>query len=265
MKNKFLLIITFLFILLFSIGCNKNEKNSSPKPDTGESNQTELISTIDRKIIFYVNTDLEVENIDKAIDAINGAKQPDEWFESMNVTNENARVIIRIKSDRIDQFKETLAEIGTIINYNLKASDISLDYSGTTEQIASFEAERARLLVLYENASISQMIDINKRIGEIDSELRRLNRKKNEYDSLIEYSSITININTKEEIKGETSFWSKAKNAFVGGFNVFAAFWQYVLIVILAILPFAVIIVVSMFIYRKVKKNKIIKNNKINE
>ena len=255
MKKRFFFIFLLIIGLMLGVGCSKSENGNPIDNNQPETEHLELGNSSDRKIIYYINTNLEVKYIDDAIEAITNAKRTDEWFESMNISSSSATIVVRVKSDRVEQFKEALGNIGTISNYKLKATDVSLDYAGTQEQIAAYEAERARLIALYENASISDMIEINRRIGEIDTKLQRLNRQKNEYDSLIYYSSFTINLYGEEVVKSQ-NFVTKIKNAFLGGLKVFVTFWQYVFLAILAILPFAAVIVAGFFIYKTIKKRK---------
>lgn len=48
------------------------------------------------------------------------------------------------------------------------AEDISQIYQDTESEIATYEAEKTRLIELYEDASLSDMITINTRLSEID-------------------------------------------------------------------------------------------------
>ena len=67
-----------------------------------------------------------------------------------------------------------LSDYGHVKNYNKEATDISLQYQNTANRISSLKTERDRLVELYENASMSDMILINSRIAEIDLQLGEL-------------------------------------------------------------------------------------------
>ena len=259
MNKKILIFLCFVLLILVSWGCGKAGYPDDYLPGENETEQRNL-NLSERKIIYYISSDLIVESLDNAIEAIHNAKKVDEWFESEKIYPKRADLTIRIKSSRIDEFKDTLKQIGKLENYTLTATDISLEYSGTQESIASYQAERARLLELYNNARVDEMIEINRRLREIDTELSRLNRKQNEFDSLIEYSSITLSITgTKDDSK--RSFGQMAKSAFTGGLDAFITFFQYVIIVIIAVFPFALIIVPLIFIIKKYNERKQNKDN----
>lgn len=237
------------------------KKGTIDEGNNGSDNSGEQINLNDiseRKIIYYINTSLEVDDIDEALEAIYAAKNADEWFESEQVYISYATIVLRIKSTRLEAFKNELKQIGELNNYSSTATDISIEYSATKEAIAAYEAEHSRLIELYENATVTEMIEINRRLSEVESKLSQLKRQQNEFDSLIEYRQVTIHIDGPSRTP-DPSFKTLVKKAFFGGLNAFLSFLKYLVIAIIAILPFAIVIGGIFIIYKKLHKKKHLK------
>ncbi|MGB4180528.1 MAG: DUF4349 domain-containing protein [Bacilli bacterium] len=74
-----------------------------------------------------------------------------------------------------------------------------MQYQDTENKINSLLAEKDRLNELYADASMNDMILINQRISEIDLLLGELQGDLNRYDSLIEYSTVTLTIRASKK------------------------------------------------------------------
>lgn len=260
--NKKITFFIFIILIFIISGCSKYDQSDGydkSNSDQNDESSERLTSNVkERKIIYTVNANIYTElSFDDAIDLLYSLKEEDEWFDSEEISDNYGRFIIRIKSSRIDNFVSYLKQIGDVRNYNKKGNDISTIYEDTSNRIASLEAELDRLLVLYEQASMGEIIQINQRIAQIELELGKLNSDLKEYDSLVDYSTINITLQTKG-IANDTPFGKKVGNAFKNGWQAFVVLLEYTLIAIIAISPFALIAVpiVGVIIYRKKKRNK---------
>jgi len=129
----------------------------------------------------------------------------------------------------------------------------------------ALEAQLARLIELYDQASLSEMITINREISNIEVELQELNGTLNEFDSLAEYSEVVLKF-YGSTIVSNSPFFNRLGNAFLDGWNGLISFFDGMFIVIATIFPFALLIGVIVFIvlvvYRKKKARKIILKTK---
>src|SRR5690606_37858769 len=107
-------------------------------------------------------------------------------------------IVLRIKSERVDNFLNSISSEENFTNLKRSSTDVSLAYQDKTTKINSLNSERERLIDLMENANMSELLQINTRISEIDYQLSILNQEKNELDSLIDYSEVELRI---QEIK----------------------------------------------------------------
>lgn len=257
-RKYFLIVVFFVFVWLLS-GCGA--KDSVPNYEENPVTQ-EINNVLERKIIYKAHAKINTQNLPLAIEIIKENLQDDEWFDEERVSESSAYFVVRVKSARIDNFINAISESGKISNFEKRAIDVSLSYQDTTNQIASYEAERERLVELFEEATISDMIYINTRISQIDKELSVLKGTLAQYDSLIEYSEITLYLYQVGTLDDE-SFGSKIKNAFFGGWNALITFIKFVIIGVVAIFPFLVLFsVVGLGIYFPAK---IYKKRQINK
>ena len=109
------------------------------------------------------------------------------------------------------------------------------------------------------------ILQINRRLSEIESELKQIQGTLNTYDSLIDYSKVTINFDTPTTVEKET-FGSKLGDAYKVGLGVA----ENIFIFVLVVLPFAAVIggivVLSIFLSKKQKaKKKAIKTKESEE
>jgi uncharacterized small protein (DUF1192 family) len=263
MKKLIILLISIVCLFVL-VGCANNEAEyNSPSDGMEETESKEVITSINRKIIFEVNASMNTDDLSETVSLIRSYLEEDEWFDEEKISNENAYLKIRIKSTRLDAFISSLSSFGEVGDYTKIGTDVSLKYQDNTNRITTLEAELARLNDLYEMASISDMIEINSRISVINTEIAKLNGELNQFDSLVDYSVVNLNIN-EASAKETTPFWKSVKKAFVGGWNALLTLLQFLVIALSALLPFAIIIVpvvgISLLVIHHNKKKRNSKN-----
>ena len=254
MLKKFLLSICILFIGVFALSACAISNNEAPANDNGQPG--EIFETQQaRKIIYTVTADIHTKDLDEKLDDIKLNIAIDEWIDEEIINSDYAYIVIRVNSSRLDDFLESISDEGTITNYRRTSTDVSITYLNKTNQINSYNAERERLVELMENATMTEILQINSRISAIDVQLASLNEETNELDSLVDYSKITLEI-YEDKLDWQLPFGSTLVNTFVNSvyalFNVF----KTLLIVIVAVLPFAIIIVPTLLGIRYYSKKK---------
>lgn len=272
-KFKFLLITLMLVMLFVFSGCasESNYDKSPGGPGIGDNDdQVEEIaseSSVNRKIIYTVRADISTKNLTETYKSIKKSLQADEWMDSESITRTTIYLTIRVKSSRLDEFVNSFSNYGEVGNYNKESKDISLTYQNYENRVASLEAERARLNELYETASMNDMIQINRRISEIDLEIGQLTGELNKFDSLSDYSEVYLRIYEHEIIK-EPSFGGAIGNAFRDGWDAVVSILKFLVIALSALTPFLVIFVPvggGLYFILKYNKKRKVKDNTINE
>jgi len=265
MNKKWIYLIIILFSAMLMAGC-KSEQNKSDYEKANEDidytaepiKQSEP-NLPNRKIIYKVEASLTTEDLNQTIKAIKAQMLADEWFESEEITNDSAELVIRIKTSNLETFLEALYDGNTISDFTKTATDVSLTYEDRSNRLLTLQTEYTRLLEIYEKASMSEMMTISRRLSEIDIEMNKINGELNQFDSLVEYSQVRLHIYTQtpEKEKQPHDFSEQLNNAFSGGFSTLVAFLSGLLIVVVALTPWLIVLVpIGYVVYRITKKHK---------
>jgi len=272
---KKVLVSGFIIIsLLFFTGCAQQSLSTVYESTGSGYNEYSSYSlaildeeetTPERKIVYKVDISFDVRSLDTASATLKSLMNSDEWFDEEIINSSFQSYVIRIKTERLDEFIDSLENEFTLRSYQKVGTDISLQYQDASNRILALEAQLARLIELYDQASLSEMITINREISNIEVELQELNGTLNEFDSLAEYSEVVLKF-YGSTIVSNSPFFNRLGNAFLDGWNGLISFFDGMFIVIATIFPFALLIGVIVFIvlvvYRKKKARKIILKTK---
>lgn len=189
-------------------------------------------------------------------------------YEKTSGTKRNT-IIIRIPSKDYENFLNSLEGTGKIVSKYTNAENISKQYSNTQSLIQMYETEESNLLKMLEKAtSISDMIEIEARLSEVQYELLIARNNLSSMDSDIEYSTITIRVEEVMEyspsyVVEPDTFWGKLKLAFTDGWEAFFNIIEFIVLTFVILLPEIITIILIVLVIRKiVKKRKLKKNNK---
>lgn len=267
MKKKLLLSVVCIILacLCFvSVGCAKKEgmggssyPNDGGPASTDKSDQVSDYSSAetspDRKIIYSVYVSYVVDKLDGCEESISSKLRKDEWIESSSLSQDYATVVVRIKTERLDEFLSSLDGLGEISSYTKESDDISEKYYDNTVRKTALENEQTRLLELQEKATtLADLLAINTRLSVIDAELASINGTLNKYDSLVEYSTVTINLRVKYQVEKYT-FWDQLLDGLSIGLDIASG----LLIFIICAIPFAAVGLGIFFLVRYLtRRNK---------
>lgn len=243
--KKHLMILMFLFVSVFALGSCANN-NEGPNDTVGTNDQVDFLSfnedLPERKIIYNVSMSIYTKKLEETISTIKENVNNDEWFDEETIQERRATFTIRIKTARLDQFILDIDNSFNVSNFSKTAKDISLDYLDATNQIAALEAEQARLMNLYEGASLEGMITINRRLAEVEKELLTLKGTLNTFDSLVDYSEVKITVHLSR-VAAKDPFFNRLGTAFMNGLSALGVFFDTLAVVVMTLLPFAAVFV----------------------
>lgn len=265
MKKKLMFILVAILSVFILVSCNANggDKNSPGSEGGGGTSNSVIGDVSDRKIIYTASISIKSNDLTKTSKEIKELLNPDEWTEREELTEVTNYITIRIKTSRLNEVLSNIKGEYETTNYSLESRDVSLDYFNVTSRKQALEKERARLLELYENASISDMIMINERIGRVDQELISIERQLLEYDSLVDYSTLKIWIYGPKASPTPPDFGNKLSRAFKTGWSSFVILIQAFLQMIFFLVPFLIVIIpVSVVVIYVVYLNKSKKKDK---
>lgn len=160
------------------------------------------------KLIRTVYISLDTEKFDDAITLVEEkTNQAGGYIQSSDLydysSGRTQDIVVRVPYEKVDEFLEGIDTCGTIIQKSDYTEDITLQYSDTETHIENLETQHERLLELLEQAeSLEDIITLNERLTTIETELDSYKKQIRNYDNLVSYSTITINIREREYVTG---------------------------------------------------------------
>lgn len=180
--------------------------------------------------------------------------------------NRYSNMTVRIPSDKLDQFVETVKETANVTYISESTEDITLRYVDTESRKIALETERDRLLELLEKAeTVEDIITIEGRLSEVRYQLESYASQLRTYDNQVDYSTVYINISevdreTKVEPK---TFWEEVTDEFGDSLYDMGRGFRNFAIWFLGSSPFivlwAVVIAAVVFVLKFVGKKKRLK------
>ena len=247
----------------------------STSDTSGGSTSNENVST-NRKLIKTFNFNVETENIDEFISNLKyeinsvGGYIEDSNISGNSISTGNksqkyASFTIRVPVSNLDDFATYVDNSANILSKSENVKDVTLDYTDMESRKKTLETERDRLLELLENASdLNDVILLEEKLSDVEYEIDRITSSLKTYDSLVEYSTINIEIKEVEkytEIVEETpTLWKRMGDGFKNSLRWLKNFLEGLLVVIVALIPFivlfGVLFAIGVGIVKLVLKNK---------
>ncbi|MBR4074223.1 MAG: DUF4349 domain-containing protein, partial [Firmicutes bacterium] len=160
------------------------------------------------------------------------------------------RYTVRVPKDKYDTFLNSVGEVCHVTSRNESAEDVGLQYYDIESRIRLLEIKQERLMNLLEQAStMEDIITLENALSDIQYQLESNNIQKNRYDSLIDYSTISIRLEQVQRLSGEPleqqSFFSQLSSAFSRGFlNAVDGFADLLLTLAYNIIPLTIFAVI---------------------
>lgn len=262
----------------YDAGSDANKESAESPESGGAGNELDYDSTIlqpgvNRKIVYYGTISAQTENFDADYNGIlaklnelegyvqsssvTGTK-PEEWQE----TGRCASMTLRVPNAKFDAFMKYLGSLGETISTSVSGDDISLQYFDTETRLKTLRTREERLQALLEKAAtMEDIIELEQALADVSYEIQSLEMTLRDYDSLIDYSTVTITLQEVQVINKVTSspktLGERISQSFYSVLNALADFGEW-LIVFLAgawmiLLPLGAVI---WLIVWRAKRNK---------
>lgn len=241
------------------------------------STDTDIKVDSGRRLIRTIDITSETQEFDKMYQTVEAEiSKMSGYIESANVTggatsgtNRNGRMVIRIPSDKLDQFIDSISVAGNVISKNESTQDITLEYVDMESHKKALQVEYDRLLTILEKAdTLDQIIALETRMTDVRYELQSYESQLRTYDNLVDYGTVTINIIEVERmtaVHNESTF-DKMRNGISKSFYDIGQGLKGLVIDLVTNLPYLIILIVvgiiSFIIYKKWKK-KVRKKNEV--
>lgn len=203
MKKRLLTVLALVLALaaVFTLAsCGSSAGDYAPGVSEDSSGDSVIIGEVNRKIYYIVSMTLETADV-PALGKIVKERTADcggyLQYSNESVSEDYAyySYTVKIPTEQLNEFLAAIDGSGKVTDRNIKSVDITTEYVSAEARLDALVAEKAVLTELMESAtSIYDVLEISNRIASLDSEIGELQREINSYDSLIDYSTVSIYI-----------------------------------------------------------------------
>ena len=252
------------------------KENGSSTSDNAADAQ---VNTTNRKLIRRVYLSTETKEFDDFVAFINGQtttyggyiENSDVSGISYNAYNHHRRasIVIRVPAKHLDSFIAQIGNMANITNQSESSEDVTLSYIETESRIASLEIQRDKLLEWMEDAeTVDELIKLEERLSEVRYQLEYYGGILRNYDNLVEFSTITLDIREVERmtiVEPETVGDRIGKGLSDNFYRITEGFKNFIVWFVTSLpylLIWAVIIVAAVLVIRVIAKKARIKKQK---
>ena len=266
MKKSICLVGIVIFTLFFS--CKDYDENSKSmnlgelkvSDSDQEISESNNLIQVQRKLIKNGDVEFESEKITvtrktifKAIEKYNGYSSSDnEYKNSYEISN---KIIIRVPSKNFDHLlNEITSRVTKFDRKEITITDVTAEFVDIEARLKTKKQLEDRYLELLKKANtVTEILEVEKQIGDLRSEIESIESRLKVLNNQISYS--TLNIKIYESISKQTEFGKKFKNGFKNGWDNLILFFVF----LVNIWPFILINIVIIILFRVWKKRR--KNN----
>ena len=153
------------------------------------------------------------------------------WYSSSGADDRYLSMTIRIPAEDYEEFlscMEEESETMQVLSKESTVEDITQEYSSNETTLEALEIELERLLDMMEEAeTISDMLSVEERLTEVETQLNQTKTKKDYYENLVSYSTVYLTLEEVREITVVTlSFSERVSNAIKDSCDGFVSFCQ---------------------------------------
>jgi hypothetical protein len=271
-KLLWVFLALFVFIGLMS-GCSER----APMEDgSGGSNDAEggsldadlILEDPTRKIYYTVNYGVQSLDLKASIQGINAKvaeylgylEDSEEDYTDVDEVNTctYAKYIYRIPSENLPKFLTYMDTLTGVVDKEISSTDLTTEYNTAEARLETINAAKAAYVTLLETdtLSLSEIISLNSRIEDLDTEISALEKQMSSYEGLLSYSTVTIVFNYKTAGIQTWTLFSDYPGYLFG-------FVKVILSIFMTVLPFMVItgivLLVIFLVKRSGKKKKSMK------
>ncbi len=174
----------------------------------------------------------------------------------------SAYFVVRIPKENFVSFRNAVSSVGHLLSISEDTQNVGEEYYDTEARLETLETKRERLLVLLDKAELMEdIISLENALADVQYQIDRHTSTLRKYDSLIDYSTFTINleevVKIVEDPSAQDSFGTKLLASLKRGLSDFAdsmesfAYWFARNVITLVILAVIIVVAVKVILWRK--------------
>lgn len=159
----------------------------------------------------------------------------------------NAHFEFRVPEDSFMNFINSVGDLGNVTNSSEGGQDISYQYMDTEARLESLEVQEERLISILEKAEkIEDVIALEQELSRVRYEIESRQGQLRHWDNLVSFSRVSVDVNEVREYTDITeqpdTLWERIGDTLRRSFKSLVNFLETVLMVLIAILPFLLLL-----------------------
>jgi hypothetical protein len=235
----------------------------APAGDSG----TDIAASADRKMIFSYNYALQTKDMTATLDALETAATGAGGYliSSERDTHgsegafRSALVVFRIPASLSGSFRFAVENAAHVTSMSEQGTDVTDEYFDVEARVNTLRVTEARLLALLEESgSLTELLELENKLGQIRLDLERLTGTLRTYDDLVALATFTVRVELVEEYTPppERGFGYEVLTALSGSAEAALGVAQGFLLTLIYLLPYLILIAVVWLILRAALRNR---------
>lgn len=114
------------------------------------------------------------------------------------VSSDIDNVTVRIPAEKLNAFMDEVATMGEVESRNVYSQDVTEAYADMDIRLENAKKSRKRYLELLNKADkVSDILEIERELERLNTQIEQLKGQLNSYDKQIQYSSVSVRFFTK--------------------------------------------------------------------
>ena len=236
--------------------------SGTEKGNGGEETAVEAAES-DQKLVYTCSMEIQTltfsetaQKVREMIRQYNGIIESEsttdsdyEWYRNDGFKKQgtlSTYLVIRIPTEKYEDFLKSLEGAGgKITNRSMDVQNITRVYNDQTVYIESLEKQEARLLQMMEQAqTIEEMITVEERLTEVQTELNQARSRLSGMDTDVAYSTISLSLQEVVKYTDTTvkkTFFERTGAVISESFSGFLRTLELLLDIIIYLLPYIVL------------------------
>ena len=290
--KKELVGLLFMLLMSLAVGCGSvnvtnNSYDASMKEEALEETNQEMMDKVggetggagieintdidlNRKIIKRGYLSIETKTFNESVqklmdevDAIGGFTQ-DCYIEGDREDyrgDRRAELSVRVPKEQFDAFMNDTEQYGNVLSKSIKGEDVTDQYFDAETHMETLEIRRERLQeMLKQSGNLEDLFAIEKELAEVTYKVESLKGTLNQYDSLIDFSTIEITVNERYEYKEKAiipiTFGEKVREQMKHSFEDALDVVESLVLCVIGLIPFILFvglpIVIILWVIKKI-------------
>lgn len=162
-----------------------------------------------RKVVYTAELSIVAADVRTALEQTKAlARDSGGYMQQMTSTS----IVIRVPAEKFDQTIAAMEKLGTVMNRDIKASDVTEGYIDLEIRLKNAKALLAKLLALLEKAAdVKEALAVEKEVSRVRTQVEQLTGQLNRLKNQVAYATISARFvaahEAPDELKVALPFW----------------------------------------------------------